>query len=360
MNRHRYLVGTISMLLVALTLAALPSIASADCGQFLIVTRVRVRVNVIVRPRPYYPPPPPSIPNVNISQNAQINQTANVRPSVPPPPPPAISAYPAPSGWRDEVEVRGRSFKEPNQYAVVAWNGKEEILWLSTKQQSTAPGKGAALSILPLPGRPISVTQGKKNLFKNAKAAYYDKMDAGIRPPLIEATIGAHNIFVLEGTSVDDLLSEVKDYVTKKFDDQAEALIPGGAQDVLKRYIAGGFKYFAFDLIKSSDEADVKVPIQYRFESDCAYYPLYISRLGGTGNTSVEAVVFTKGGLAQSKAGSLPFDDFGASRSVPFSQAELSTLDADLGQFFGSDGCRGRMWTVEGKMDGFKGDIMAR
>jgi hypothetical protein len=349
--------------------AGVPERSAADCGQIIIFSRV----NVQIRPRPYVPPPPPSLPDIRIDQRADVDIGGRPgnrpRPSDQPRDQPrdeprddgGVAAYPPPEDWRDEVEIRGRSFREPNQYAVIAWNGREEILWLSTAQRSTLPGDGAALSVLPLPGRPISVTKGDKELFRNAKASYYDKADIAKQTPLIEATIGAHNIFVLEGTTPRDLIEQVQGYIRNKFGEDALPLFPSPTNQVLEHYTSEGFRYFAFDLIKSTGDAEVKVPIQYRFESDYAYYPLYVSRMGGTGETEVEAMVFTPGGLTQSKAGSLPFSEFQSSRSVPFTTGELRRLDDAIGDLFGgAPNAQGRLWQIRGTLDGFQGDIMAR
>lgn len=263
------------------------------------------------------------------------------------------------------MSSRGESFTEPNQYAVVAWNGTEEILWISTKQKSLVPGEGAALSIMPMPGKPISVTRGDDKLYQECYKAVDAKIAAangGVasRELVLEAKIGAHNIFVLKGESVEDLEKQIQDYISKRFGGEAEGAIGDNTRDVLKDYIDRDFQYFAFDLIDSNEEEEIKVPIQYRFESEYCYYPMVVSKIGGTGETEVSIVAFTSGELTQHAPTALTFEEVTKEESVEFTADELQTLSPDIQALFGDDGAVAREWSITGDMKSFKGDIAWR
>lgn len=398
--------------------------AMADCGQIIIYSRVQY----IPPPVVYYPPPiwqgfptnqagPINVivnvdnNNTNINNNNNVNNNSGGRtiktypnPGFPippgvgrppggpitPPPPPTRTPRPGdrpgrppstnppstrppgpgrtPSGgkkdWVTSVTSRGDSFTEPNQHAVVAWNGKEEILWIRTKQQSLVPGEGAALSIMPMPGKPISVTRGDDELYTKCFEAVETKLAAngGIasRAPLLEVKIGAHNIFVLQGKSVENLEEQIQDFISKRFDGKAAGMIGDNTRDVLADYLSRDFQYFAFDLIDSTEEEEVKVPIQYRFESDYCYYPMVVSKIGGTGNTEVEIVAFTKGSLTQHAPTALTFEEVTSEDAVKFSSNELLKLSPDIQKLFGDEGAMAREWYIEGDMKSFRGDIAWR
>lgn len=252
----------------------------------------------------------------------------------------------------------------------MAWNGKEQILWISTEQNSTVPGVGAALSVLPLPGKPISVTAGKESLFDDAKYEFSKKPGIvnfpGRNDPLLKATIGAHNIFVLEGSTVQDLEADVQTYIRKTFDEHTQGYVTDEYRDVLQDYVNRGFRYFAFDLILSTPDLHTKIPIQYHFESHYLYYPLKISGIGGKGDTEVRMMVFTNGRLASPATdgrGNLLCFDMDKVRGqdvAAFTRAELAALDPKLGAMFAdNDQITGRLWQIiDTKLDEFERDIM--
>jgi hypothetical protein len=341
----------------------------ADCGQIPIIRRVNVNVNVdVVVSNDWYPPPtriirvpvPPPLISTTQTQTQTQSQTQITRGGG------GIPVYRGDDPEWDTVAAakavgKGiRTFKEPKQYAVIGWDGSEQILVLMTEQQAFK-GEGAALSVLPLPGEPIEIKEGDKELFANASAEIAKRLVGAAKKPVIaEARIGAHNIFVIEAESTDQFVKEVEEYVTNKFGENAQPLLTGHIRETIQHYVGQGFRYFAFDLILNKPELEVKQAIQYRFKSDYVYYPLYVSRLGGTGDTMVEAVVFTKGAINQVKRGALPDSQINTTRAVAFTQEELNALSPDLGNLMGAGGAQGRKWTIEGEISSFTGDVMMR
>ncbi len=346
--------------LAAATMATMfisPSEAKADCGQILVVTRVHVTTRVIATT--YRPPAPPYVVNTGPTSVISNNTNNNIN---------NINNAAAFSGndpeW-DAVAQRKafgksiRTFEEPRQRSVVAWNGREQILVLKTEQKAFK-GNGSALSILPLPGKPIAIKEGDDELFTNCFAAVGKKLGQFKKPVVLTSTIGAHNIFVVHAKTTDDFVREVEEYVDNKFGSDARPLITGHIRDIIDRYVKDNFEYFAFDLVMSGPTLLPKQTIHYQFESDYLYYPMYISRAGGSGDTSVQLVVFSNDELGQVRKGALPEKFIKSTKGVSFTNSELDKLNPELAELMSGSGAVGRVWTIKGKLDGFPGDIMMK
>ena len=77
------------------------------------------------------------------------------------------------------------AFTEPEQQGVLAWNGRsddagEELLILSTNEGTTTGQATAMLSVLPLPGAPISVERASLQSFVTAKALLQSKLPSSM------------------------------------------------------------------------------------------------------------------------------------------------------------------------------------
>ena len=62
---------------------------------------------------------------------------------------------------------------EPAQNAIIAWNGKEQILLLSTDLKASKPTK--VLEVLPLPSEPV-VTRGDAATFSKINALINEEL----------------------------------------------------------------------------------------------------------------------------------------------------------------------------------------
>lgn len=261
------------------------------------------------------------------------------------------------------------SFEEPNQQGVVAWNEdkNEEILILSTNEKSTLPAGTAMLSILPLPGKPISVERANAQSFVVAKDLMNDKIKAdgedvsmGV---VYENKIGSHNIFVWEVESTDDFQGKVQAYIAGKYDNKAAALITPNTLGVIKKYLDDGFRYFAFDLTIVDKDFATKEAIAYRFESKYAYFPLRISQVGGLGESLIDLVVLSRGNIVPSKrSGIQPGDpNFVVTKSFNFTTDELKQIDESLFDLYGAQGSvlgREVLYRTE-EIDSFNNDFEA-
>jgi len=357
----------VALLLVAAIVAVFDRPAHADTGKIIIY-----RVPRVYRWPPLPPPRPPVIgwnynnnsnnTNINsgnrINSNNQIIRNSNINSGT------QINigggVMPRPANNQFLASGMGFSFKEPKQNAVIAWDGKEEILILSTDEENEVKDGGAVLSVLPLPGKPVSVLPASTECFDNATKLIRSKLAVvGMGEKVLTAKIGTHNIFVWKLDSADDFGNEVRAYIKKTYEDQADALITDEVEKIVKQYFDQGFRYFAFDLTFMSDEDSTKVAIAYRFESKFVYYPLVISKMGGTGETVVQLAVFTPGMLHNFSGIEPEQIKVIGGQSVDVTSDELEKVDPEIAKMMGSKPVKARIMMLEGPIDGFEKDVMA-
>ncbi|MBQ9874552.1 MAG: hypothetical protein IJM30_08810 [Thermoguttaceae bacterium] len=265
------------------------------------------------------------------------------------------------------------AFNEPDQQGVLAWNGKtdasgEEILILSTNEQTTGGQSAAMISIFPLPGEPIAIERANAQSFVAAKALLQEKLpssasgEEGSMGVVYDTKIGSHNIFVWEIESTDDFQGKVQSYVAAKYDGQAAAAITPNTIKVIEKYIGEGFRYFAFDLTQVGEEMATKEAIMYRFKSTYAYFPLRISQVGGVGETKVDLVVLTPcEKLAFTERSSIQKDTTGLSMFGPvkFEKDDLVKIDPAIADLL-KDGALARSTVFRSeKIDSFENDFEA-
>jgi hypothetical protein len=296
--------------------------------------------------------PTSNVNSNNTTNNTLLNQNSGTQIS--------INGVMAPMPTQFNAAGKSFSFNEPRQNGVIAWNGKEEILILSTDENSNVKGGGAALSVLPLPGKPISILPASTKAFDEATAMIQRKLSRVAKgKKVLEAKIGTHNIFVWKLDKPEDFSNQVRAYIKKRYHGKADALVTETTEKVIKYYFKIGFRYFAFDLAFMTEKPQTKVAIAYRFESKYVYYPLVVSRIGGKGKTKVTLAVFTPGMLHYFKG--LPDKQikvFG-DKSVDLTAADLKPIDPAMAKLMGKGQFKGRIFEISGDMTKFKGDVMA-
>lgn len=195
---------------------------------------------------------------------------------------------------------------EPGQKAIIAWNGQEEILILSTDvkaNQSTL-----ILELLPLPSNPKTIERVDFDLFIKLQQIFWnpilryadsENMLQYVEQGNLEKTvvvtfhekIGTHDITVVRAENASELAIWINDFlrrnsVTNELSIQEYA-------SLFEDYISRGFPYFALDLVEVSPEEKSIEPILYRFETSFLYYPLKISTLF-SGNTKIKLFILTR------------------------------------------------------------------
>lgn len=114
------------------------------------------------------------------------------------------------------------SVYEPGQKAIVAWNGQEEILILST--DVTSSSETLVLELLPLPSEPEveaasfqSFEEIQRLIWEEGLNQFMYSSKDGARSGSVEVVfheeIGAHDITVVRATGAVELVDWMKDFL---------------------------------------------------------------------------------------------------------------------------------------------------
>jgi len=304
---------------------------------------------------PYYHQTPHTSVNSPVHNQALLSQNTGTQISI------NGSGVPRPAAEQFSSMGRSVNFREAQQNAVLAWNGEEQLMVLSTDEETNIKGGAAVLSVLPLPGEPVSVLPASTDLFKDACKLIYTKAGLASRGEiLLTAKIGTHNIFIWKLDSPDDFSQQVRSYIKEQYSGQADALITEEIDKVIRDYFKRGFRHFAFDLTFMGDEDATKVAIAYRFKSKFLYYPLVVSKIGSAStDTRVRLAVFTPGLLHNFSGLKADRIETVGDKSVDVSAGELKELDAGLADVMGNKDVKARIFEINGKLNAFDGDLMA-
>jgi len=183
------------------------------------------------------------------------------------------------------------SIDEPGQKAIIAWDGQEEILILSTDVH--AEGNTTALRVIPLPSQPDRIEQGDFNSFLRIRDLIYDRFrhrhtwldcpggkgggDGEGVDIVFHEKIGAHDIWVAKATDVAGFVNWADDFLAQN---EIHYQISSPELETLAaQYIDDGIQFFVFDLIELSPDQRSVEPIVYQFQSDTLYFPLKISSI---------------------------------------------------------------------------------
>lgn len=264
---------------------------------------------------------------------------------------------------------KGVRIFEPKQDAIIAWNGKEQLLYLQTTLSASEDTK--VLEVMPLPNKP-TVEASDAGVFKRCAfllprppARKSHGMGAfGVLPEepagkVVERKmIGAHDLRTVE------LLDSRRfsEWVAKEFSEGDNQLdVPEPLLTVIDQYAKDGFKWFLFDVIEVRKETAKKTPLRIRFKTDYLYYPMRITRTE-KGQTTVSLSVLTN--ILFNKE-----DCIGISRDsikVPAKPREITGtklhwIDPPLFELLGSSQkTKIRSWEISGQIDSFQKDLLIR
>jgi hypothetical protein len=302
-----------------------------------------------------------------------------------------------PFPYRDEAAGSGVSERsgrpsavqvfEPNQRAMIAWNGREEILVLSTDLRASE--RTRVLEVLPLPAEPV-VTRGDNDVFTKAIDLINKKQSvavpqvsksrgvAALGPPepagqvTVHKKIEAHDISVTRVLDANGFVDWVENYL--KSANVANPEIPEGMKSVIGEYLEEGFSWFVFDVVELDTERRTNQAIQYRFATDWLYYPLKITRTE-EGYTTIDVLVVTAELLSDFPG--LPVREVHV-RHMPVSitGAELRGLSNDMYNLLRpregwnprpeeegtpqEANVQLRSWRIRGKLSAFTQDLIAQ
>ena len=149
----------------------------------------------------------------------------------------------------------------------------------------------------------------------------------------------------------------------------ANALLRAGGTDTptipdklaasIEAYLADGYTWFAFDVVTLDPTLTTSEAVQYRFKTDMLYYPLRITQTE-VGYTRIDLQVITKQRLKQ-------FPGIHTDRvallhePVELDTYELRELSPDVDELLGHPkSCLLRIWQLQGPLNGFRQDLLAK
>lgn len=264
---------------------------------------------------------------------------------------------------------------EPNQRAIIAWNGWEEILLLSADIRASE--KTQALRVVPFPSEP-KVKEGDLDAFRQAvkiinrhiKVTYSSSSGGGgggfggggttsgptpAGEVTFHDTIGGHDITVAKVNDGANFQSWVKDYLTRQ--GLPESQISEGFLKIVQTYLEDRYRWFVFDVVELGDKEQTLKPIQYRFNTHSLFYPLRISSTQ-EGSTWVDLTVISSqllhrfSGLSRKHVRK-------AHQPFQINSAELKMISLDMGDLFREDQPTYlRIWYCTGMLSSFDKDLI--
>lgn len=280
-----------------------------------------------------------------------------------------LAALPTVSADRGMVAPGGISIYEPGQKAIIAWDGENEVLILST--DVWASENTWVLELIPLPSQPASPEAGTFDSFTLVESLLikfttdtYGRYNLGAPDSapleiLFQENIGAHNLTVLKVSSASQLI----DFAKNLLPENAGEVSWSGLENLAATYLKRGMEHWVLDLVDLSDRWKSVQPIIYSFKSDYLYFPLEISSLA-SGSTDITLFTLTNDKLDASSVESAGFSiaSFvagGENVSIEFelSENELQQISPKVGKLF-----EDKAWLTalvySGPLENLKGDIM--
>lgn len=260
------------------------------------------------------------------------------------------------------------SIYEPGQKAIIAWDGKEEILIVSTDVHSD--NESLVVELLPLPSKPNKVELASFKSFEKINEIIWNvgfktygerggflHVEDGVEL-FFHEKIGAHNIAIVKAEDSSKLASWMTNFLRENGVAQDFSL--QGFKPVVDNYMARGFQYYVLDLITASPEQKSVEPILYWFNTSFLYYPLEISS-PVNGNTRVTLFLFTKGTIEEDPQ---PFRLAGYQTSngwkpirIWLSNGELSKIDLRIGELL-KDGAWMCALNYDGELHALTDDLI--
>ena len=264
---------------------------------------------------------------------------------------------------------KGIKIREPKQDAIIAWNGKEQLLYLQTTLAASEETK--VLEVMPLPNKPI-VEASEIGVFKRCAfllprpsapasggAAPFGVLSNSPAAKVVERKmIGAHDIRTVELLDA----KRFSDWVIQEFQRDGEQLeIPEPLLKVIDEYAKDGFKWFLFDVVNVEKEQAKKTPLRIRFATDHLYYPMRVTRTE-KGITTVSLSLLTNVPFSKEDCIGISPDAISAPvRAREISGSKVRWVDPPLFELLGQPkSVTLRSWRIAGEIDSFERDLLIR
>lgn len=262
---------------------------------------------------------------------------------------------------------------EPNQRALIAWDGEEEILLLSTDLSASKPTK--ILEILPVPNEP-TVKKGDLKAFQTAVQIINEHLArkaigsiVGKGPEMLslvaaespkpagEVTfhdrIGAHEVSVTHVLDATGFMDWAKDYLKRS--GAKNPTIPPIIEESVRQYLKEGYKWFIYDVVDIGPTVTTKDALQFRFKTKRFYYPLRISR-AATGTTKIELTVLSRHLFSNSYG--LPRKHIQLMHDpIELNKEETTRISKEMFELLPGYPML-RIWSIEGDLKDFDADLL--
>ncbi len=256
---------------------------------------------------------------------------------------------------------------EPNQKALICWNGKEELMVLTTDLHASEETQ--ILEVLPLPSKP-EVKKGNKEVFEkcieliNRRLRMYPPPTRGksittakkAAELVFHKTIGAHDISVTKVLHKKGFIDWVENYLKSQGVKNPE--IPQELKNTIEDYLSEGFKWFVFDVVTVKKETKSIVPIIYKFKTDYLYFPLKITAIA-EGNTQIDLLVISHKLLSTFTG--YPIEKVKLMHSpIELTSEDLYYIDKEICKLMENKSAKLRIWKIEDNLKNFKEDLIAK
>ena len=279
--------------------------------------------------------------------------------------------------WPPTIHVQ-----QTDQNAIVAWNGTQELLVLSTNLAKPADSQAATLlHVVPLPSQPSDIKEEDPAVFDKLTALLNEKIgqiqiDANNKSfsasagsaqsvpsveTVLQKTIGAHDITVVKVNVADDFSNWIDGFASGK--NLAQKQISTDFKNGLQSYLKRGINYFAFDVLDLSDQSMTVKPLVYQFDTRYFYFPLLISGISEIADSQANINLY----LVFNKEWKLPaniWQNYGqnyyindSNLDIGLTLDELKGISARAASIFGGD-VKVRRFSMNGKLSDINKDLM--
>jgi hypothetical protein len=276
--------------------------------------------------------------------------------------------------WPPNIHVN-----QTDQNAIIAWNGQEEVLILSTNwEKPTSSQSITLLKVVPLPAEPSEIKEGETEIFDKLVKILNEKISAmqttgggkgyelnvlGATPSveiILQKIIGAHDVTVVKVNKEEDFSKWIDDFTTtKKLDKkQVSEEFKNGLLNYLKRNI----NYFVFDIANLSEAKTTVKPLIYKFKSNYFYFPMLVSGISEISDSQTKVNLF----LIFNESLKLPRQIWHGSYNywvnddgvdIKLNNDELKSVSEDLAFLFNAN-IIVRRFEVSGKLSEINKDLM--
>lgn len=276
--------------------------------------------------------------------------------------------------WPPNININ-----QTDQNAIIAWNGQEETLILSTNWEKTSTNQTATLlKVVPLPSEPSDVKEGDSEVFQkladilnekiNAMRTQNSAKGAGLSAPaessgvkiVLQKIIGAHDVTIVKVSKEQDFLIWVDNFAIEKNLEKKQVSdeFKAGLLSYLKRNI----NYFVFDVVNLSDSKNTIKPLVYKFKTSYFYFPLLVSGTSEIKNSQTMINLF----LIFSENLKLPRQTWPGIYAYPVSDSgldiklsnnELKNVSQDLSNMFSGNSLVRRL-EMSGRLGEIDKDLM--